>query len=73
MLTLSICNRSKEDLVLQLFNLKSGSLPGSNNLYHEVTTKCCLSLLGQASAIENLTAENCFVVYSVNIKNSHPD
>jgi len=60
------------DLVLQLFNLKSGLFPGNNNLHHEVITKYSLSLLDQASAIENLTAENCSVVDLVNIKNSYP-
>ena len=58
--------------MLQLFNLKSGLLPGNNNLDHEVTTKYSLSLLDQASAVENVTAENCFVVDLVNVKNAYP-
>lgn len=37
-----------------------------------MTTKYSPSLVDQASAIGNLTAENCFVVDLVNIKNSYP-
>lgn len=71
-LSLSIHNRSKTDLLVKSFNLKSGSFPGNNNLDPEVTTKYSLSVLNQASGINNLTIENCFVVDLVNIKNLYP-
>lgn len=72
LLSLSIHNRSKTDLLVKLFNLKSGSFPGNNNLDREVTTKYSLSVLNQASGTDNLTVENCFVVDLVNIKNLYP-
>lgn len=62
-LSLSILhNRCKTDLLVKLFNLKSGSFPANNNLDCELTTKYSLSVLNQASGIDNLTVENCFVV-----------
>lgn len=72
LLSLSIHNRSKTDVLVKLFNLKSGSFPGNNNLDNEVTTKYSLSVLNQASGTDNLTVENCFVVHLVNIKNLYP-
>lgn len=71
-LSLSIHNRNKTDLLVKSFNLKSGSFPHNNNLDPEVTTKYSLSVLNQASGINNLTIENCFVVNLVNIKNLYP-
>lgn len=57
------------DSLVKVFHLKFGSFPGHSNLDCEVTTKYSLSILNQASGIDNLTAKNCFVVDLVNIKN----
>lgn len=59
---LSHCLYITEARDLLLLNCKFGSFPGNKNLDHQVTTEYSLSLLDQASATENLTAEKCFVV-----------
>lgn len=53
-LSLSVHNSSKTDPLVKVFNLKSGSFPGNNNLDREVTTKYILSVLNQASGIDKL-------------------
>lgn len=66
--TLTVYTQQSDPLA-KVFNLKAVSFPGNNNLDGEVTTKYSLSVLNQASSIDNLTVENCFVVDLVNIKN----